>query len=118
MSSASSFSRPGWCPAEVKPWDHPEFEISLRSWLLTLLPGEIYGQRVLHRHIDVLLHIAKAEILGALTGLRAAYATARTELGASHQPETVAAAMRAIAELGELRGRQLEFVAEVIERRS
>lgn len=97
-------------PDEVPPLGHPEFEPRLGKWLLGLLPAALAAQPVARRHLDVLLHLAAAVLAGSLDGLRQAYATARAELGAGHPPETVAASMRAIAEVGRRLHEQLAFV--------
>lgn len=104
-------------PLEVPPLGHPQHEAALRAWLLSLLPGEVYSHKVLHRHLDVLLHLAAGQLQGSIEGLRAAYATTRSTFASSHPPETVSAALAVVAALGELESRQLEFVLRMIDQR-
>ena len=72
----------------------------MRAWLFSLLPPSVYDQPVLRRHNDALLHFADSALSGTLEGLRRAYATARVELGPALPPESIAAALRALTDVG------------------
>lgn len=100
-------------PNEVPPIGDPRHEAKLRDWLLAELSPEVRAQRVMHRHLDVLLHLAAAELAGRIAGLRNAYATARSTLAAEHPPETVAAALAAISAVGHELTRQAAFVEHI-----
>ena len=107
--SDSPASAVGW-PEDVPPLGHPEFDRQLTRWLLGLVPVPLAAQAVARRHVDVLLHVAAGVLEGTLEGLRAAYGTARAEIGAAHPPETVAAALLAISETGQQVAQSLAFV--------
>lgn len=90
---------PGW-PRSVLPPGVPGWEESAAGWLLDLCPADYRSHDVLRRHPVVLARFASHHVAAALAGARAAYAGARRELGESVDPETLAAALRALEEEG------------------
>ena len=90
---------PGW-PRSVLPPGAPRWEESAAGWLLDLCPADYRSHDVLRRHPVVLARFASHHVAAALAGARAAYAGARRELGESVDPETLAAALRALEEEG------------------
>jgi hypothetical protein len=105
---------PGW-PKSVRPPGSPGWELTASAWLLDLCPSDYRGHDVLRRHPLVLARFTAHHVGSALAGARAAYAGARRELGEHVDPETLAAAMRALEEEGARLARAEREVALVEE---
>ncbi len=96
---APAVAPPGW-PKDVRPPGVPGWEESAAIWLLDQCPADYRAHDVLRRHPLVLARFASHHVEAALSGARAAYAGARRELGQRVDPETLAAALRALEEEG------------------
>ncbi len=111
---APAVAPPGW-PKDVRPPGVPGWEESAAIWLLDQCPADYRAHDVLRRHPLVLARFASHHVEAALSGARTAYAGARRELGQRVDPETLAAALRALEEEGARLSRTSREVALVEE---
>ena len=109
-----SNSRNDWWPTYVAPIGHPDHHVTLTKWLLEIVPQSLRSHPVIHRHVPVLLHVARGHLAGALEGTRATYSTLRSQLASSMPPETIAAALVATADCGRELQMNLDFVERMI----
>ena len=84
----------GW-PRDLPPAGTDEFDAKVCGWLLDRGPADLRGSRVRTMPI-ALARIVAHTVDASLEGMRAAYASARVELGDVLPPDEVAAAQAAI----------------------
>jgi hypothetical protein len=85
---------PDW-PAEVRPPDTEDWELSAVAWLLDLLPGEWRAHDVLRRHPVLLARLASRQLEATLEATRDAWRTLRRDVRGQLPPDVVEAAMSA-----------------------
>lgn len=98
---------------KLPPVGHPEHEPNLRAWLLEVLPAA-RSHQVCHRHLPVLLMLARDHIDGCIIGARQTYSSLRAELSEVVPPETVASALIAVAEIGAELVAMQELIGEML----
>ena len=87
---------PGW-PQAVRPPGSEDFESSVLSWLLDVLPSEYRQHEVLRRHPVALASVARYYADSCVEGARRGYRTCRRELAElvpPHAADQVLAAYR------------------------
>lgn len=86
---------PGW-PSGLPPPGTEAFTDRVVGWLLDLAPPEFRSHEVFRRYPPVLAWAVQHYVAAALEASRAAYASARSDLGEMVPPEAVSATLRAL----------------------
>lgn len=100
----------GW-PAGVHPPGTPDFERTAVSWLLDVVPPDYRLHGVLLRHPLALATLARHHLAACVEGARAAYRSARAELGKDLPPGGLAAVLAVY----QAEGRRLVITAQAVE---
>jgi len=101
---------PGW-PAAVQPPGSAGFERTAVRWLLDIVPPDYRQHDVLLRHPVALAALARHHTGASVEGARAAYRSARAELGKDLPPD----AMTAVLAAYQAEGRRLVTTAGAVE---
>ena len=101
---------PGW-PDGVHPPGSPGFERTAVRWLLDVVPPDYRQHDVLLRHPIALAALARHHLAACVEGARAAYRSARHELGRDLPPDGLAAVLAAY----QAEGRRLVTTAGAVE---
>jgi hypothetical protein len=101
---------PGW-PDSVHPPGSPGFERTAVHWLLDVVPPDYRQHDVLLRYPLALAALARQHAAACVEGARAAYRSARAELGKDLPPD----AMTAVLAAYQAEGRRLVTTAGAVE---
>jgi hypothetical protein len=101
---------PGW-PDGVQPPGSPGFERTAVRWLLDVVPPDYRQHEVLLRHPVALAALARHHAAACVEGTRAAYRSARAELGKDLPPDGMTAVLAAY----QAEGRRLVTTAGAVE---
>ena len=104
-----------WWPSSVPPLNHPRHRELLIQWCLDQGLHQLRSFPVVQRHLVVVLLLTKHHLEGCLQSTRITYSKMRAELAPTQAPETIAAALRATATVGEEYALALNFIQEMWE---
>jgi hypothetical protein len=90
----AAYIPPDW-PTGVHPPGTEDFETTAVDWLLGVVPPDYRLHGVLRRHPAALAAMARHHTQACVEGARAAYRSARTELGEAIPPHAVDAVLAA-----------------------